>query len=104
MIPAQSMSLEREQNRIAALKARNAERVSRFLNHKQRTMGIDVEVSPTLWNRPSSWDTKAYISKQTTKVCVCKQYMCFYSPLNCKGARTAGSGEKGKDCNGEEVN
>ncbi len=103
MMPAQSMSLEREQNRIAALKARNAERVSRFLNHKQRTMGIDVEVSPTLRNRPSSWNTRAYISKQITKAGVSKQYICFYSPLNCEGARTAGSGEKGKDCNGEEV-
>ncbi len=94
MIPAQPMSLEREQNRIEALKARNAARVSRFLNSKQRTMGIDVEVSQTLRNTSSSCsNTSAYTSMQFTKARVCKQYLCFYSPINCKGTRPTGSGE-----------
>ncbi len=103
-MPIQPLSLEREQSRIAAMKARNAERASRFLNHKQRTMGIDVEVRQTPWNRLSSWNIREHIYKQNVKAGVCKQYMCFYSSLNCEGTRTAASGEEGKSCNGEEVN
>lgn len=39
-----SMSLDRDKERIDAARARNVARANRFLNARQRTIGLDIDV------------------------------------------------------------